>query len=290
MAELCLLARIPAPFAWPSGNDDGRSKHMGHSSTISLIIPTLNEARNIEHVLSRIPASVTEVILVDGGSTDHTVQVAEQAWPGLRVLRQARRGKGNALATGIQAATGEYIVTIDADGSMDPAEIELFAMALDAGADYARGSRFTHGGGSADITWLRDLGNRMLNGLANLLFGTAHTDLCYGYNAMTQVAARALALPDAFDGTCGATWGDGFEIETLMHLRATKARLRVAEVPSFEAPRRFGESNLSAGRDGMRCLRTLVYERLTVTTIVQSGRPAGRRRMSLARELANEAE
>lgn len=250
--------------------------------TITVVIPTLNEARNIEHVLGRLPDSITEVILVDGGSTDATVDLATLAWPGVRIVTQARAGKGNALVTGIHAATGDVIVTIDADGSMDPAEIDRFVRPLYAGADYVRGSRNVSGGGSADITWFRGLGNRMLNALANGLFGTAHTDLCYGYNAMTARAARALALPEPTDATAGAQWGDGFEIETLMHVRAVKADLVTVEVPSFEAPRRFGESNLSAIRDGFRCLRTLLYERFSPAVLRATSLPRTRRLVDVA--------
>ncbi|TQK18711.1 glycosyltransferase involved in cell wall biosynthesis [Microbacterium sp. SLBN-154] len=263
---------------------------MHSETTLSVVIPTLNEARNIEHVLGLLPDTVDEVILVDGGSTDATVAIARRARPGIRVLGQTRPGKGSALATGILAATGDEIVTIDADGSMDPREIERFVAPLRAGAQYVRGSRFSRGGGSADITAVRFIGNKVLNSLANLLFGTGHSDLCYGFNAMTREAAGALRLPDPADGTRLRHWGDGFEIETLMHVRAVKAGLRVVEVPSFEASRRFGESNLSAVRDGLRCLRTLLFERFvsaSVDSVVDAERRA---RPKVTAELVGEGE
>jgi glycosyltransferase involved in cell wall biosynthesis len=78
------------------------------------------------------------------------------------VLSQTRTGKGNALACGFAAATGDIIVMIDADGSTDPAEIPRFVEALTAGADFAKGSRFAPGAGSTDITPLRKLGNKLL--------------------------------------------------------------------------------------------------------------------------------
>ena len=230
---------------------------------LSVVIPTLNEARNIVHVLRAMPAGVDEVILVDGYSVDGTVEAALAVRPDLVVVRQSRRGKGNALACGIAAARGEYVVMLDADGSMDPAEMNAFVAALDAGADYVKGSRFRYPGGSNDITVLRRAGNAALNGLTNVLFGTRFTDLCYGYNAFRRSCAHVLGLPDTDQPTQVPLWGDGFEVETLINIRAAKASLVIEEVGSFEHPRRHGESNLNTFRDGMRVLRTIMRERFT---------------------------
>src|SRR5579862_1047008 len=149
-------------------------------ASISVVIPTLNEAANLPHVFARLPEGIDEVIIVDGHSTDDTVGVAQAIMPGVRIVLQEGRGKGNALACGFQAARGDIIVMLDADGSTDPAEIPAYVAPLLEGADFAKGSRFTTGGGSVDITPLRRLGNRFLNGIVNLLYGTRYTDLCYG--------------------------------------------------------------------------------------------------------------
>lgn len=229
--------------------------------TVSVIVPALNEGKNLPHVLTRMP-EVDEMILVDGGSVDDTVEVAQRLWPDIRVVKQNRKGKGNALACGVVAATSEIIVLIDADGSTDPAEIPLFVGALRNGADFAKGTRFAATGGSADITAVRRIGNKALNSLANILFRTRYSDLCYGYNAFW---ADCLPVFD-LDSTSprppgdGRLWGDGFEIETLLNLRAARADLRVTEVPSFEHRRIHGTSNLNAVSDGTRVLRTIVRE------------------------------
>lgn len=227
---------------------------------VSVVIPTLNEARNITPVLRALPSYVDEVIVVDGGSVDGTVDAARQAWPGVRIVGQGRRGKGNALAAGFEAAGGRYVVMLDADGSMDPAEIDNFLAVLDAGAHYAKGTRFAKGGGSADISPLRRVGNLGLNFLCNLLYRTWHTDLCYGYNAFRRESLAALELdPAQLDSP--RRWGDGFEIETLITVRIARAGLPTTEVPSFEHPRLHGASNLNTFRDGWRVLRTLLRER-----------------------------
>ena len=220
---------------------------------VSAIIPTLNEAANLPHVFSRLPfAELFEVIVVDGHSTDDTVQVARELFPSVRIVLQEGKGKGDALACGFAAARGDIIVMLDADGSTDPAEIPAYLDCLFAGADFAKGSRFMPGGGSADITPVRKLGNQFLNGIVNVLFGTAYTDLCYGYNAFWSEV-----LP-TIDVSCA-----GFEVETLINVRIAKAGLAVGEVPSIEHERIHGESKLHPVRDGLRVLRTIVSERLT---------------------------
>ncbi|HKT04903.1 MAG TPA: glycosyltransferase family 2 protein, partial [Rugosimonospora sp.] len=230
---------------------------------VSVVVPALNEERNLPYVFGHIPPSVHEVILVDGGSTDNTVAVARGLWPALRVVRQTRKGKGNALACGFAHCTGDIIVMIDADGSTDPAEIPRFVQALVDGADFAKGSRFRRGGGSHDITRFRRLGNYGLNAAVNLLFRTRYTDLCYGYNAFWRRLLPYLELPDTHlpmpaDGS--RLWGDGFEIETLINVRVAAHRLKISEVASVEHERIHGVSNLNAPRDGIRVLRTIVVE------------------------------
>ncbi len=121
---------------------------------ISIVIPALNEALNLSVVLPQLP-DVHEVILVDGGSVDGTVMAARRALPSIITVLQRRRGKGNALAAGFSRVTGDIVVMFDADGSADPSEIARFVDTLKSGADFAKGSRFTTGGGSADITRVR---------------------------------------------------------------------------------------------------------------------------------------
>jgi glycosyltransferase involved in cell wall biosynthesis len=222
------------------------------SLRVSVVVPARNEARNLPFVLARLPADLFEVILVDGQSDDDTVGVATRCRPDIRVICQGGHGKGNALACGFAAARGDVIVTLDADGSADPAEIPRFVRVLQGGVDFAKGSRFAPGGGSADITALRKGGNFVLVCLVNVLFRTRYTDLCYGFNAFW-----ASCLP-MLEVNC-----DGFEVETLLNLRAARSDLRVAEVPSFERPRLHGLSNLRAWRDGIRVLRTVLSEYLS---------------------------
>jgi glycosyltransferase involved in cell wall biosynthesis len=234
-----------------------------HWPRVSVVIPALNEARNLPHVFARLPADAHEVIIVDGHSVDDTVAVARRLRPDVRIVTQTRRGKGNALACGFVAATGDIIAMIDADGSTDPAEIPMFVRALLDGADFAKGSRFAAGGGSSDITRLRGLGNRALGGLVNLCYGTRYSDLCYGFNVFWRRHVTVLGLDAASPAppAGGRLWGDGFEVETLINIRVAVAGLSVIEVPSFEHDRIYGASNLSAFRDGIRILRTIVTER-----------------------------
>src|SRR2546421_7770855 len=221
---------------------------------ISVVIPALNEAPNLRHVLPLIPLFVHEIILVDGHSVDDTVAVVQQLRPAIgptiHIVKQTGKGKSNALQAGFAASTGDIIVTLDADGSTDPKEIPFFVEALKRGNDFAKGSRSILGGGSHDFTLLRRLGNYGLRTLVNILFQTGFSDLCYGYNAFWKHCL------DHIEIDC-----DGFEVETLIHLRVHKANLRIIEVPSVEYRRIYGKSNLNAFRDGWRVLKTIVRER-----------------------------
>ncbi len=221
---------------------------------VSVVIPARNEAANLPHVFARLPEGLHEIIVVDGRSTDDTVEVARRLYPNVRIIHQQGKGKGNALAEGFASCTGEVIVMIDADRSTDPAEIPLFVEQIVDGADYAKGSRFLPDGGSSDITPIRRLGNAFLNGIVNLLYGTKYTDLCYGYNAFRRSVLDSLVID------C-----DGFEVETLMNIRVAKLGIRIAEVPSFESARLYGESSLRPVRDGLRVLRVVLQERLRKT-------------------------
>ncbi|MFI6445771.1 glycosyltransferase family 2 protein [Kitasatospora sp. NPDC050543] len=218
--------------------------------TVSLVVPACNEARNIPWVFEQIPRCVDEVILVDGSSSDATVPVARHCLPSVRSVQQSGPGKGNALRTGFAAASGEYIVMMDADGSMWPGEIPHFLHFLDNGYDFVKGSRCIAGGGSLDFTRIRSLGNRVLLTVVNRLYHATLTDLCYGYCAFRRDFLETLDLRSS-----------GFEIEAEMVAHALRSGLRIAEVPSLELPRRSGRSHLHAVSDGRRVLRTLLAER-----------------------------
>ena len=220
--------------------------------TVSLVIPARNEARNIAWVLEQIPDTVTEVILVDGNSTDVTLTTARSYRSDIRVVPQEGVGKGSALRTGFLAAKGDVIFMIDADGSMSPQEISHYLHFLANGYDFVKGSRFISGGGSLDITKIRSLGNKFLLSVFNSLYDAQLTDLCYGFCAFDRRYLEDLKL--------SAT---GFEIEAEMTVHAMQAGLRIAEVPSLELPRRAGNSNLRAVRDGIRVLRTVLRDHRT---------------------------
>ena len=138
---------------------------------ISVVVPARNEARDLHYVLPYISEHVFEVILVDGHSTDNTIEVAKQLRPDIRVLRQIHHGKGDALRMGFAASRGDILVMLDADGSTDPKELPTFIEALLDGHDFAKGSRYIKGGGSDDITLVRNLGNHILSLLVNTLLG-----------------------------------------------------------------------------------------------------------------------
>jgi hypothetical protein len=253
-----LAAHRAVPYTGPDRRANRRTK-------VSVVVPAMNEGGNIGHVLSRLPDDLHEVILVDGNSHDDTVEAARRAYPDIRVTTQSGRGKGDAFRTGFAAVTGNLVVMLDADGSADPAEIPRFVAALEAGADFAKGSRFLEDGGSADITAMRSVGNACLSGTANLLHGTHFTDLCYGYNAFWARCLPFISLDVP-----------GFEVETLINLRIAAAGMKITEVPSYEEKRISGQSNLKTFRDGFRVLGTILSEARRRRSIHRERQPVER--------------
>jgi glycosyltransferase involved in cell wall biosynthesis len=219
---------------------------MRHWPTVTAVIPTLNEADNLRWLMPRLTA-VDEIVIVDGESTDGTVEVVLSLRPDAKIIVEPPTGKGTAMRVGMAAATSEMIIMLDADGSMDPAEFDAFLALLCRGYEFVKGTRYGCGGGSDDLTGLRRLGNSWLTRLANGLYRQHWSDLCYGYVAMRRDAVDRLCLEST-----------GFEIETEMCVNAVRAGLRIAEVASHETERRFGESNLNTWRDGWRVLKTMV--------------------------------
>jgi glycosyltransferase involved in cell wall biosynthesis len=251
----------------PSSGDDRR--HLVDRSvradtpTVGVVIPTKNEARNLQYVLPLLDRSlIDEVVIVDAGSTDGTRETAQALCPDAKIIGQHVGGKGAALSAGLCAVESDIAVMLDADGSMDPREIPAYVGALVAGADLAKGSRLSAGATSHDITLLRSAGNFALRTAVNLLFRQRWSELAYGYAAMWTDILRPLRI-DEIDtpGTAKGAYGTGFEIETLLFTRSVRAGLRVVEVSSIEFDRVHGETNLNTFRDGFRCLSSLLRER-----------------------------
>lgn len=247
--------RVTTAILWPPATQRQSYRRIPLRSDlvlprVSVVIPTLNESKNLPWLMPRIPFWVHEVIIVDGRSTDDTVAIARRLRSDVRIVMERRRGKGTALKVGFMAATGDIVVILDADGSMDPSEIIMFVGTLMSGVDLVKGSRFMQGGGTDDMSIIRMIGNWGLTQIVRVLYGSSFSDLCYGYMAFWSKHISVLQ--------CDC---DGFEIETLISVRALKHGLKIAEVASFEAPRISGESNLRAIPDGWRILKTILRER-----------------------------
>lgn len=223
----------------------------GDIKTVSVVLPTINECANIKDVFGDIPTFVDEVIVVDGCSTDGTIEEIKKYRSDAKVFVEKPKGKGIAIRRGFEEATGDLIVMMDADGSHNPNEMKMLIEPVLNGYDVTKASRLLPGGGSDDFTPFRRFGNKMFVTMVNALYGSRYTDICYGYRAFKKDAARKLKCKS-----------DGFEIETEQSILIIKRGLKVKEIPSFEARRKYGNSRLNAIRDGWRIFSTIVSEYL----------------------------
>jgi len=234
---------------------------------VSVVIPCLDEAQNIEQCVLAALASIErmnvrgEVIVADNGSRDDSARIAAAA--GARVVHESRRGYGSAYLAGLAASRGRYIVMADADLTYDFNDIPRFVMALEEGAEMAIGDRMDNIRPGA-MPWLhRYVGNPLLTGLLNALFKTGVNDAHCGMRAVRRDVLERLDLRTT-----------GMEFASEMVIRAAKENLRIAEFPIEYHPRG-GESKLSSFRDGWRHLRFLLVHSPTHLFIVPGALLAG---------------
>lgn len=221
----------------------------GEVKNVSVVIPTLNEESNIKEVFPFMPDFIDEIVVVDGNSSDKTREEILKFRKDAKIIIEKPEGKGAAMRTGFENATGDIVIMMDADGSHDPKEIpKLLEPVLD-GYDVSKGSRMLPGGGSADITLFRRFGNKLFVTMVNRMYNANYTDLCYGYRAFKKEALEKIYCRSK-----------GFEIETEQSIRMRKAGLRIKEISSFEARRKNGNSNLNSFRDGWKILQIIFRE------------------------------
>jgi glycosyltransferase involved in cell wall biosynthesis len=203
------------------------------SLTVAVVIPALNEAASIGVVLAAIPPThVDEVIVVDGGSTDDTAAIAQEA--GARVVLESQRGYGRACAAGVRAATSDVVVFLDADGADDPAQVAELLAPIQAGqADLVLGSRLAGEMAPGAMPWHQQFGNWLSAFLFRVLYKLPVTDLS-PFRAINRDALLSLDMQEMTYG-----W------PTEMIAKAARRGLRIVEIPVRYRPRRGGKSKIS---------------------------------------------
>ncbi|MBN2246516.1 MAG: glycosyltransferase family 2 protein [Candidatus Aminicenantes bacterium] len=200
-----------------------------------VIIPTVNEAETIGTILDKVKEFTDKILVVDGGSKDGTVEVAQQR--GVQVVFDNKQGKGDALRVGVDNTRSEIIVFIDADGSHEISDIPKLVKPIQEGtADLVVGSRII--GGSDELhgtfnKFIRNTGTNFLAVLVNKKWKTELSDIENGFRAIKRNVFKSINLKSP-----------GFTIEQEMVLRCLKNNYKVMEVASHEYARKSGYSKL----------------------------------------------
>lgn len=207
---------------------------------VTAIVLTLNEAGSIEEVLSEIPKDhVHEILVVDGNSTDGTPELAREL--GYKVITQERHGYGDAITTGVKAASGNVILLVAGDGSYEMDDVPHLLEALEQGSDIAWASRYLPGGGSTDDTLVTYIGNRCLTFLVNLIHGVGLSDALYFYFAARKSVFESLDMQSL-----------GFEYCAEFSVKAHRGGHTFHQIPSKEKSRRAGKKKVRIIADGFR--------------------------------------
>jgi glycosyltransferase involved in cell wall biosynthesis len=206
--------------------------------SVSVVVPALNEEASIAVVLAAVPlAVVDEIIVVDGGSSDRTVEIAQAG--GARVICEPQRGYGRACAAGVATAASDVIVFLDADGADDPMQIpELLAPILAGRADMVLGSRLAGEMAADAMPWHKRFGNRLSAWLIRRLYGLSITDLA-PFRAVDREKLLVLEMSEMTYG-----W------PTEMIVKAARRGWRVVELPARYRPRLGGRSKISGTLKG----------------------------------------
>ena len=223
------------------------------SLTVSILIPSLNEEKNLPFVLPRIPSlpEIIEIILIDGSSTDNTIKVAKDLMPGIKIVLDPGIGKGEAINCGARAASGDYFLILDADGSHRPEEISLYIAKAKEGYDLVKGSRFLGGIRTDDETLDHAIALRVAQFTANTLWHTSFTDICYGMLLIDRQKYLALRI-----------MAKRYDVEWELMAKAAKASMKIVEVPVRETRRLNGKSHLSIIKDGWIIAKAVFREGL----------------------------
>ena len=219
---------------------------------LSIIIPIYNEARTIESLVRSVLAVnvnlAKELVLVDDGSTDGTrailkrMQIEHPEWK--IILHEVNQGKGAALQTGFQAATGDIVLIQDADLEYDPNDYPaLLAPILSGKADVVFGSRFLGSGAHRVMYFWHSVGNKFLTLLSNMMTDLNLTDMEVGYKVFKREILQSLTL-------CEKRFG--FEVE--ITAKVARRHCRIYEVPISYYGRDYAEGKKITWKDGFRAL------------------------------------
>jgi glycosyltransferase involved in cell wall biosynthesis len=223
------------------------------SPLLSVIVPCFDERATIGEILERVLAVPLpkEIIVVDDGSSDGShaiVEAMSRREPAIRLLRHERnRGKGAAVRSGVQAATGEVVIVQDADLEYDPREYpRVLQPILDGDADVVYGSRF-EGYPRRVMLYSHTVANRFLTWLSNLTTNLNLTDMGTGYKAFRREVIQSLTLRS-----------EGFGFEAEVTAKVARRGYRIYEVPISYHGREYWEGKKIRWTDGLRAIATIV--------------------------------
>lgn len=238
--------------AWINEVDflDKNKKGLPHKKeVVTIVIPTLNEEQNLLTIIEKCKEYCSEIIVVDGHSTDNTVKIAEEA--GARIIFDHKKGKGDAIRTCIPYISREITVFIDADGSHDPDDIpKLVQPILEDRADHVTGSRLL--GGSSELhggfdEFMRLVGSSFITTCIGWKFKTKISDSQNGFRSLKTELLRNLDLKENIT-----------TIEQEMIIKTLKKGYRMGEVPTHEYKRKFGESHIKIGKVAFRYIFSMI--------------------------------
>jgi glycosyltransferase involved in cell wall biosynthesis len=228
------------------------------ASKVSIVIPVRNEHDTVVPLIERVRAvdcgMAKEIIVVDGASTDGTREALQAIASDdvMLILEDRARGKGRAVRTGFERATGDVVMVQDADLELDPSEIPaLLAPIVDGRTEVVFGSRFKDRG-RGQTPWSGYVGNSALTWATNAFYLTRLTDILTCYKVMRAAVVRSLDL------TC-----DGFDLDAEITCRLLRAGHRIVEVPVTYHPRGVDEGKKLSPRVGWSVLRAIIRVRFT---------------------------